>query len=210
MDHLANDQADGPPGQRVILPSSFQGSPRAMHQSYQDAMAIDSSDRPDLVERVFHQELKVLHVYLLRKHVLGRVAAYVAVVEWQKRGLPHCHMLLIMTTDAKPRNPEQVDAAVQAHLPNPDEDNRLFGIVVRNMVHRRCGATNPTAPCMVDGRCSKGYPKDFREATEVNVDGYPKYKRPNDGLKVTIGGEDFETDTLCPTTGTCYCFSTLI
>ncbi|KAL6742312.1 hypothetical protein Aduo_015474 [Ancylostoma duodenale] len=40
MDHLANDQADGPPGQRVILPSSFQGSPRAMHQSYQDAMAI--------------------------------------------------------------------------------------------------------------------------------------------------------------------------
>ncbi|EYC45468.1 hypothetical protein Y032_0426g1244 [Ancylostoma ceylanicum] len=218
MDHLVSDETGEPPGQRVILPSSLQGSPRAMHQSYQDVVAIvakygkpdyfltftrkeitenlypgqNSSDRPDLVARVFHEKLKVLHDYLLEKNVLRRVAAYVGVVEWQKRGLPHCHMLLIMIADAKPRTAEQVDPAVQAHLPDPVEDSRLFGTVARNMVHRRCGATNPTASCMVDGKCSKGYPKDFRETTDVNIDGYSKYRRPDDDCTVSIGGENFD------------------
>ena len=40
MDHLSSDVVDGPPGQRIILPSSYRGTPRAMYQSYQDAMAI--------------------------------------------------------------------------------------------------------------------------------------------------------------------------
>ncbi|CAF4462084.1 unnamed protein product [Rotaria sp. Silwood2] len=42
MDHLANEAVieELKPGRVVILPSSFQGSPRAMQQNYQDAMAI--------------------------------------------------------------------------------------------------------------------------------------------------------------------------
>ncbi|CAF1168023.1 unnamed protein product [Rotaria sordida] len=42
MDHLANEaETEGlRPGRVIILPSSFQGSPRAMQQNYQDATAI--------------------------------------------------------------------------------------------------------------------------------------------------------------------------
>lgn len=42
MDHLHSDAAAAgmAPGVPVVLPSSFQGSPRNMAQNYQDAMAI--------------------------------------------------------------------------------------------------------------------------------------------------------------------------
>lgn len=42
LDHMANSAANQglQPGRIVILPSSFSGSPRNMHQHYQDAMAI--------------------------------------------------------------------------------------------------------------------------------------------------------------------------
>ncbi|VDK42808.1 unnamed protein product [Cylicostephanus goldi] len=228
MDHLASDDAHEPAGQRVILPATFQGGPRAMHQSYQDAMAIvarygkpdyfltftcnpkwreikenlydgqTASDRPDIVARVFHRKLEVLKENLFEKNILGRVAAYVGVVEWQKRGLPHCHMLLIMTANSKPRNSDQIDAVVQACLPDKATNPRLFDIVVSNMVHRNCGATSPTAPCMINGRCSKNFPKEFREETAISADGYPKYKRPNNGRSVQIGNEVFDNRHIVP------------
>lgn len=42
MDHIQSqaEQRNLTPGKIVVLPSSFQGSPRAMQQNYQDAMAI--------------------------------------------------------------------------------------------------------------------------------------------------------------------------
>ena len=55
------------------------------------------------------------------------------------------------------------------------------------MVHGPCGALNPNAPCMVDGKCSKGYPKDYQESTSMDQNGYPLYFRPNDGQKYKVG-----------------------
>ncbi|VDN19887.1 unnamed protein product [Cylicostephanus goldi] len=111
MDHLASDDAHEPAGQRVILPATFQGGPRAMHQSYQDAMSIVArygkpdyfltftcnprwreisenlyagqtpSDRPDIVARVFHRKLEVLRESLFKNNILGRVAAYVGPIQ---------------------------------------------------------------------------------------------------------------------------------
>ncbi|CAF4254422.1 unnamed protein product [Rotaria sp. Silwood2] len=51
MDHLANEaEIEGlRPGRVIILPSSFQESPRAMQQNYQDAMTIvQKYGKPDL------------------------------------------------------------------------------------------------------------------------------------------------------------------
>ena len=51
MDHLYFEAAQHnlQPGRMVILPSTFQGSPRAMQQNYQDAMAIVCKfGKPDL------------------------------------------------------------------------------------------------------------------------------------------------------------------
>ena len=110
-------------GKAVILPSSFEGSPRNMAQHYQDAMCLVTefgkpdlfitftcnpkwieitdnlksfetpSDRPDLVSRVFHEKLSSMLDELTKKSVLGKVIGYTYVVEWQKRSLPHAHIL---------------------------------------------------------------------------------------------------------------------
>jgi hypothetical protein len=62
-------------------------------------------DRPDLVVRVFRAKLEELKDKLLQKDTLGKVKAYVYVVEFQKRGLPHAHFLLIMEGRFLPRIP---------------------------------------------------------------------------------------------------------
>ena len=63
------------------------------------------SDRPDLVTRVFQAKLTALLKKLTVEHVLGEVKAYTYVIEWQKRGLPHAHILLIFKNRSKIRTP---------------------------------------------------------------------------------------------------------
>ena len=41
---------------------------------------------------------------------------------------------------------------------------------------------------MEDGECKKNFPKPFREETAENVNGYPAYRRRNNGRTVQIGG----------------------
>ena len=52
------------------------------------------------------------------------------------------------------------------------------------MMHSPCGADNPGNVCMRGNECSKNFPKDFRDLTDVNVQGYPKYRRMQDGRTV--------------------------
>jgi hypothetical protein len=55
-----------------------------------------AQDRLDLVARVFRVKLDELRRRLLYKDTLGKVKSYVYAIEFQKRGLPHAHWLLIM------------------------------------------------------------------------------------------------------------------
>ncbi|XP_074345440.1 uncharacterized protein LOC141684401 isoform X2 [Apium graveolens] len=53
-----------------------------------------ASVRPDIVARVFKMKLDAMLNDFTKKHVLGRVLAVVYTVEFQKRGLPHAHIVL--------------------------------------------------------------------------------------------------------------------
>ena len=223
-----------PPIGRKILSSSFSGSPRWYNAKFQDAMAIcrkfhkpdyfitmtcnphwpeieaelkegqKPQDRPDLVARVFKLKKDQLIRDLKKDGVLGKTVADIHVIEFQKRGLPHAHILIILANQDRPVTPDLVDSTVCAELPpspddtdDPEEKNereRLQTIVLNNMIHGPCGKENPKCPCMVDGRCSKGYPKDFIKETTVDPDSYyANYRRrsPTDGGRTVV----------CPKTG---------
>jgi hypothetical protein len=53
-------------------------------------------DRPDLVTRVFKIKLKELINDIHKKHILGCTIAGINVIEFQKRGLSHAHILIFL------------------------------------------------------------------------------------------------------------------
>lgn len=79
-----------------------------------------SADRPDIVARVFRQKLAALKHLILNKDLFGTPVAYCDIIEFQKRGLPHCHLLLILAPGDKPTTAEDVDHIVSAEIPDPD------------------------------------------------------------------------------------------
>ncbi|XP_046750598.1 uncharacterized protein LOC124413856 [Diprion similis] len=167
----------------VILLSSFNGSPQALQQSFIDAMAIlqkydnpdlfitmtcspkwkenvenlkpgqTAMDRPDLIARVFCQKVKELKAELIVKAVFGKCAAYVYVIEFQKRGLSHVHILFWLEEDSKIRDADDVDRIVSAEILDKTRYPLLHDIVKQCMIHGPCGQQN----------------------------GYPVYRRQDDG-----------------------------
>jgi hypothetical protein len=95
--------------------------------------------------------------------------------------LPHIHLLIFLQTPCKIRDAGHVDSIISAKLPDANAHPILWDAVTRFMIHGSCGPTNPRAPCMQDGKCSKCFPKPFNSDTRLGEDGYPKYARPNDG-----------------------------
>jgi len=215
-------------GQHVVLPSSYIGGPRHMQQQFQDSMAIarffqkvdlfitvttnpkwpeitrelrpgeTPYDRPDLVARVFRLKKKAILRDIINNGVMGKVAAYVYTIEFQKRGLPHMHLLVFLQDPDKLTSPEEIDKLISAQWPDPATQPKLFATVKACMVHGPCGIANPRAPCMENGKCTKRYPKPFTDATYLNDDGYPCYKRPNDGRAYEAAGYMVDNSWLVP------------
>ena len=157
-----------------------------------------AQDRFDLCVRVFRIKLKKMIEYVKDKKVFGRVKAREMVIEFQKRGLPHAHCLLILDQEDKPTGVEEYDHIVCAELPDP-EDTDLYETVTTCMLHGPCGNHNPRAPCTVPDpavpggfKCTKGYPKEYAERTTVQRDGYPVYQRRDNGATYRKRGVRYE------------------
>ena len=56
-------------------------------------------------------------------------------VEWQKRGLPHVHILVWLIDKIRP---EEIDNIISAEIPSPSTDRMLFDIVTANMIYGPC------------------------------------------------------------------------
>ncbi|PWZ17599.1 ATP-dependent DNA helicase PIF1 [Zea mays] len=152
-------------GKRTVLSPSFIGGPRDMRRRYMDAMALELKHR------------------LTKQDILGKVRAYVYVVEFQKRGLPHAHFLLIMQRKYKLTCPEQYDLLISAEIPS-NKYPELRKMVIKHMMHGPCGSLNPNCPCTKGhASCKNQYPRHFREATMQGKDSYPNYRRRDDGRK---------------------------
>src|SRR6202453_2341635 len=160
-----------------------------------------AADRPDIVVRVFHQKVKAL-LKDIRGGLFGKVAGLVYTIEFQKRGLPHIHILIFLHHLYKIFNADDVDKIVSAQLPDAVAHPMLHQTVTKCMLHGPCGPDFPNALCMIDGKCSKHFPKDFVEETRFGDDGYPEYARPNNGrIFTSTSGKTFNNSdvvTYCP------------
>jgi hypothetical protein len=95
-------------------------------------------------------------LYAIHKnHILGCTIAGIYVVEFQKRGLLHAHILIFSTEDCKPHTVKDVDRMITAELPNSETNKLAHETVARCMMHGPCEATFPNAPCMEEGKCKK-------------------------------------------------------
>jgi hypothetical protein len=221
---------DGAPlGQATHLPSNFLGSPRYMRGVYLDAMCIVSklgkpslfitftcnpawpelidallptntaSDRPDLIARVFNLKLRAFLHDVVKEDAFGKVVAWMYTIEYQKRGLPHAHICLILADSLD--SAEQIDAVVSAEIP---AEGLLRELVLKHKVHGPCGEGHPGGQqCLKDGKCSKGYPKQFNKFTIVgDVSSMaPQYRRralEDGGLTVMHKGKLITNQWIVP------------
>jgi len=156
-----------------------------------------ASDRPDIVARVFEQK-KIALLKEINNGLFGRVEGMVHTIEFQKRGLPHMHLLIFLQPEDKIHNADQVDKIVSAQIPDPNLHPLLYETVTTCMLHGPCGDEKPNAPCMVNGQCSKHFPKEFREHTLYGENGYPLYARPNNGRTVEKNNFTYDNRYVVP------------
>ncbi|XP_020999390.2 uncharacterized protein LOC110281460 [Arachis duranensis] len=205
--HTGETNAENVGRKRTILPSSFIGSRRDMTQRYEDGMAIvlkegkpdiflimtcnpswteitselnpvqTPQDRPDLTTKIFRAKFEQLKEDVITKGVLGKVKSYIYVTEFQKRGLPHVHILLILENNDKLIDPEHYDSLVRAEIPSKEVEPHLHDAVLKHMIHGPCGTLDQSSPCMKNGKCKRNYPKEFAAETRRGDDSYPQYRR---------------------------------
>ena len=125
------------------------------------------NDRPDLICCVFRLKLNAFMKFLTKDKIMGKVIGHIYVIEFQKRGLSHAHILLIMADEDKPRTTEDYDRLVCAEIPDPNENPRLWKVVTEAMLHGPCGPSNPSASCMQRGRCRFRYLNFFSTNTRL-------------------------------------------
>ena len=131
------------------MPSTYVGSPRALKENFEDAMAIikkydkpdlfiiftcnpkwreitenlypgqTGNDRPDLVIRVFKLKINNLLNNIFKHGVLGKVVTHVQVIEFQKRSLQHVNILLHFANDDNLETAHDMNNLISAEIPDP-------------------------------------------------------------------------------------------
>ena len=113
--------------------------------------------REDITTRVFNLKKKAL-IDAIDGGLFGNCVARMHSIEWQKRGLPHMHLLVWLEDDIRH---EDLDKIISARIPNPAEDPILYNLVKSHMVHGPCGDR-----CKDDsGNCSKKFPRAYIRGT---------------------------------------------
>ncbi|KAI5420168.1 hypothetical protein KIW84_044089 [Lathyrus oleraceus] len=174
---------------RVVLPSSYR---------LLGSVHLKASDCPDIISRVFKMKFYELLSDLTKKSLLGKVLAYMYTIEFQKRGLPHAHILIFLHPSNKYPTPSDIDRIILAEIPDQDTNEELYNLVKTHMIHGPCGFANRSSPCMKDGKCSKYFPKQFQPETIVDQDGFPVYRRRDNGHTVLKNGIQVDNRNVVP------------
>ncbi|CAN1332160.1 ATP-dependent DNA helicase PIF1 [Linum perenne] len=171
-------------GKHIILSSTHTGSPRYKFENFQDAMAICRwGGFPDLF------------------------LTFTCNSQW-----PEIQLMVDLVTSTGRKDPNRADiiarvfklklnklleeitvkkifgrttALIQAEIPDRYSDPKCYEAVTKFMIHGPCGSLNPTSSCTVEGKCTKHFPKKYCSQTTFDEDGFPRYRRRENGSFVT-------------------------
>ncbi|XP_070025843.1 uncharacterized protein [Nicotiana sylvestris] len=130
----------------------------------------EEQNRPDLISRVFRAKVEELKTDISKRNIFGKVVAYMYTVEFQKRGLPNAHFLIILANGYKLLTSEAYDGIISAELPDRG----------------------------VHGSAKFNYPKKFAEHTSKGSDSYSIYKRRNTGEVVKVREQYLDNSWVVP------------
>ena len=148
----------------------------------------DFMDVPVVVVHMFRQKLMALESTLKTMFPnAGHLLYMVHSIKFQKRGLPHAHILLKFEQDCI--HPNDIDAVISAEMPCDPSDAEL---VQNFMVHNHPSPTRPPSKyCQRvddDGHrlCRFGYPHALQSTTSIDSEGRPHYRRRNAGDEMVV------------------------
>uniref|UniRef100_A0A0K0FSG3 Helitron_like_N domain-containing protein n=1 Tax=Strongyloides venezuelensis TaxID=75913 RepID=A0A0K0FSG3_STRVS len=115
---------------------------------------------------------------LKENKIMGNVVYLQSTIEFQKRSLPHIHILVKVSKNDFRLTSDQVDKCVKAKFPDKEKNPRLFKIVTKTMVHSRCDISKTKVLCwneeknICTEKFSEQYQKNFtdRFGNKVNND----------------------------------------
>ncbi|XP_072080874.1 uncharacterized protein [Arachis hypogaea] len=159
---------------------------------------LNAEDRPDIVCRAFKVKLDQLIKEIKTKKIFGRVIAVMYTIEFQKRGLLHAHILVFLHRYDKYPTGEDIGRIISTEISDKDKDPEYYDAVEKHMIHGPCGFARKDSPCMENGKCIRHFPKEFVETTSIDDDGYPIYRRKDDGKVITKTGVDLDNRYVVP------------
>ncbi|XP_019150540.1 PREDICTED: uncharacterized protein LOC109147333 [Ipomoea nil] len=143
-------------------------------------------DWPDIISRLFKLKLDALLTDLIYT------------IEFQKRGLPHAHILLFLEKKNSTNVVDDLDNIISAEIPNQNLDPEYYNVVGEFMIHGPCGSARKNSPCMVAEKCSKYFPKKFVNSSSFDEDGYLVYRRRDDGRTINRNGIELDNRYVVP------------
>ena len=144
-------------------------------------------DQPFLVVRVFKAKLtQFITVFSNLFPNAGPLDYLIERVEFQKRGLPHAHMLFKFRHDLL--HPLDIDRVVSAEMP---EDPNDAALIIKYMLHHHPNPDRPLSSyCqkMVNGErvCRFQYPHPINNQTTIDADGQVHYRRRKEEDRMVV------------------------
>ncbi|GKC11606.1 ATP-dependent DNA helicase RRM3-like protein, partial [Tanacetum coccineum] len=142
-----------------------------------------------------HPSYLALHYPLFYITERDNYRTVVYTIEFQKRGLPHCHILLWLEAQDKLTTTGKIDKYISSEMPNKDDDTELYQLITDHMMHGPCGADNPMVMQFIKEEMM-GVP--LRKARQIcTMVGSIKYlfkyiNKGPDRVSATIDGEEVD------------------
>ena len=73
----------------------------------------------------------------IQSRFLEKSVSHVQVIEFQKRGLPHAHLLIHLAIEDKLQNSDDVDKLISAEIPDPVSQPRLYEIANQILINNQ-------------------------------------------------------------------------